>query len=990
MNPIDPVTENVNLEKEVETLKQNGWPADRFTTSEALRLATGLRNGGNRQLAQEVLTRALANFPDNAQFFNEQGRLYCDFKKYDQAVEWFDKTIKKKPKAEDTLRIAAFTGAGMALRNLRRFDEALEMLRQALQASGQTASAPLLLEQGWLAFYQKSYAEAFTRFQQAADQLPENEQHEARVGLLASCRQLDVLSAPYGKDSAKELVSGWQQTNVDPDEVINIFVDCSDFVLEHLNLYPAALRNAEHLIEIAEDNSDGVYYKIAALKWLRRYAAAEETYLAAPPELQTDPDIWKERANSFYEQKQFFKAYLHYSGKVLDQPNATDAEKELKDLLQDDLDAREWTIVSLRKMRRLEEARNEVNAALSEPEFKNKLNLLSELAAIHYAERDYDNAIKLYERALEIDDYDTFALQWRTASLRKKGNLPAAKLALNKALSKVPYAARLWDERGWFFFDQGNFEEALNAFDTAIQLDPYLVNKQFAKVETLLRLNHSDQALEVFKNLEQQFPNDAEVSEQLCWFYIRMGQLELAWEQQTKLRESYPDSALGWNALGGYELKQRNFGAAAEAFREAIAIVDYEPQYYVNLAFALIRQVKPSSELSRSELPKRDQLIEEARSHCRAALKLDPYNAKAYGCLGVIAFELDAFLDAESYFRKSIEVNPSEGSYVELGSLYSQMGCYDKAAATLKKALEINPNDALAYIELGNVAVWKEDNKQAVRYCREAIHAEPKNPDTYRALAIALMRAEQYDEAEGVVRKGLRALAPAKPWRLNLLLAQILVHLGDIANKDRKKKDLDLYEEALVYVNEAKQSHAPHADILFHSGIVQYRLEDFSTSQKNFSDCVKLNRDRYDADRNSRIVQAAIKQQRRLFKVNKSYSVILTIVCILFLAILWFSYFRGYKRTIMVNPPPAANNPAPTPVPKEEFMVDQPLLNVMTPILLGLLTIAALLPNLSKLKLPGFEAEITEPKPTDPNISAGPRGDIGFGTSLPIIDPEPR
>jgi hypothetical protein len=49
-----------------------------------------------------------------------------------------------------------------------------------------------------------------------------------------------------------------------------------------------------------------------------------------------------------------------------------------------------------------------------------------------------------------------------------------------------------------------------------------------------------------------------------------------------------------------------------------------------------------------------------------------------------------------------------------------------------------------------------------------------------------------------------------------------------------------------------------------------------------------------------------------------------------------------------------------------------------------------LLPNLSKLKLPGFEAEIVEPKTAPPDISTGQRGDIGFGSSLPIIDPEPR
>lgn len=976
----------------VESLRQCGWHCDLFTAPIALRLVRLLRQFGNHQCAQEVLTHALTAYPDQAEFFNEQGYLYSDLNRYDQAFDWFRETIKKNPQAANELHLAALVGAGGAQRNLRDFELAAEMFQQALVAAGGTASASLLIEQGWLCFYQKCYADAFARFQEAANQLPEKEKHAARVGLLASRRQLDLLSAIKGDDSARKLVSDWIAAEVLIDEVVNIFVECSGSVLEHLNLYPAALKNAEHLLEVAKDNErgkqQGVYFKIGALKWLRRYAAAEKTFLEASHKLQTDVLIWKERANTFFERKRFLEAYLHYSGKVLDRSDLSEDEKKLKKDLTKDLDAREWTIVSLRKMRRFDEARSEVNNALSVVD--KKLNFFSELAALHYAERDYDSAIELFNRALELNDYDTYALQWRAASLRKNGSLPEAKLAIDQALKKAPYAARLWDERGWLAFDQGEFDDAIKAFDKSIELDPYMIHRQFAKVEALLRLNRSDDALLVYTKLEQQFPNDAEIEEQLCWFYIKMGQLELARELQVRLRQCHPNSALGLTTLGGYELARKQYPLAEKAFRDAIAKVDYEPQYYVNLALALIRQVKSSGECSRLEAPKRDQLIDEAKQHCRTALKLDPYNAKAYGCLGVIAFKQETFLDAEFYFRKSIEVNPNEGSYGELGSLYCQMGSYDKATATLQKLLEVKPDDSHAYIELGNVAVWKEDNKEAVTYCRKAVFVEPQNIETHRALAIALMRADQYEEAELVVRKALRSLTPYKPWRLYLLLAQILVRIADTANKDRKKKDFDLYEEALGYVNEARRAHSLNADILFHLGIVQSRLEDFATSQKSFAECLKLNRDRFDAERNNRIVQASIQQQRRLLNINEKFSYGLALIFVVMLAALWIAYFRGHKRPLPAQSPTTVATAASTPVATDEFTVDRSLLNLMTPLLLGLLTIAALLPHLTKLKLPGFEAEIAEPKPPDPNISTGPRGETGFGSSLLIVDQEPR
>src|SRR5688572_27336345 len=274
--------------------------------------------------------------------------------------------------------------------------------------------------------------------------------------------------------------------------------------------------------------------------------------------------------------------------------------------------------------------------------------------------------------------------------------------------------------------------------------------------------------------------------------------------------------------------------AATNAFRRASAEAPYEPQYHINRAWALLRQVKEPGEMRTSDLPAREKLIDEAKKSCREALKLDPFNAKAYGCLGVIAFKRNAFLDAEVYFRKSIELNPSDGSYVELAALYCQMGRYEEATKRLTEAIELRKNDARAYIELGNVFVLEENNKEAVRQCREAIIVEPNNAEAHRALAIALMRSEQYDEAESTIRKALRIVPPSGQWRLHLLLSQILIQLGDISNRERKKKDFELYDEALKYVNEARRANpSPNADIFFHAGVVQYKLGDYRSSQKS-------------------------------------------------------------------------------------------------------------------------------------------------------------
>lgn len=92
--------------------------------------------------------------------------------------------------------------------------------------------------------------------------------------------------------------------------------------------------------------------------------------------------------------------------------------------------------------------------------------------------------------------------------------------------------------------------------------------------------------------------------------------------------------------------------------------------------------------------------------------------------------------------------------------------------------------------------------------------------------------------------------------------------------------------------------------------------------------------------------------------------------------------------------PPASNSgqaelAGKAPPNKQELVVDKSMLTVMTPLLLGLLVVGLVLPNLTKLKLfGGFEAEIAEIKTKE--ISSGPKGEMGLGSSLPTISPGPR
>lgn len=89
--------------------------------------------------------------------------------------------------------------------------------------------------------------------------------------------------------------------------------------------------------------------------------------------------------------------------------------------------------------------------------------------------------------------------------------------------------------------------------------------------------------------------------------------------------------------------------------------------------------------------------------------------------------EKGEYIDALDYIDKAIKMYPEEArAYMEKGVIYSYMGEYNKAEKALLKSIEIEPTD-LAYINLGYECFLKRDFKKALDYTNKAIEIDPDN-----------------------------------------------------------------------------------------------------------------------------------------------------------------------------------------------------------------------------------------------------------------------
>ena len=97
--------------------------------------------------------------------------------------------------------------------------------------------------------------------------------------------------------------------------------------------------------------------------------------------------------------------------------------------------------------------------------------------------------------------------------------------------------------------------------------------------------------------------------------------------------------------------------------------------------------------------------------------------------------------------------------YNEIGIEALQDGAYEKAVEAFMKAIENEPNDAVGYINLGNVFASLGDAEKGEPFFQQAIVLDPEAGTAYYGLANLYYNKERYEEAsklyEQAVRKGV-------------------------------------------------------------------------------------------------------------------------------------------------------------------------------------------------------------------------------------------
>jgi Flp pilus assembly protein TadD/nitrate/TMAO reductase-like tetraheme cytochrome c subunit len=162
-----------------------------------------------------------------------------------------------------------------------------------------------------------------------------------------------------------------------------------------------------------------------------------------------------------------------------------------------------------------------------------------------------------------------------------------------------------------------------------------------------------------------------------------------------------------WNDYGIGLLEQAQYGAAAEAFREAARLNPRDSDLLVNASIAEIRTEQFG--LERAQIGKAAALLE-------AALRLKPADPRArfFRAL-VLRAEGKAREAAEELARLAAEFPRDREVRRQLGQTTYQLGRLAEARAAFEAVLEIDPNDAGAYQFLSPIYAAEGRKEEAAR-----------------------------------------------------------------------------------------------------------------------------------------------------------------------------------------------------------------------------------------------------------------------------------
>lgn len=416
------------------------------------------------------------------------------------------------------------------------------------------------------------------------------------------------------------------------------------------------------------------------------------------------------------------------------------------------------------------------------------------LGSVYMLKGDLKAARTALEKAVTLDpEFITAAFNLARID-RAEGNYDAAKKRLNQILAKNPKSdLALLGLADLLVATKASPAEVTAAIQKAVDADPNSVSARLALIQYLASQKDWKAALNAAQAAQAAIPDTPSILEAMAALQQAAGENNLAVETYGQLAKLSGDNPLPLIKMAGVQSTLKDYSGAITSLKAALALAPDSSAVWVSLATAYMNANR----------------IEEGLADARRLQKERPSKAAGFALEGELQAARKQIPEAAAAYRNALARGPVPYSVIRQYTLLSTLDKADEAKALAQKWLKDNPKDVQVRAFLGQERLAKGDYKGAVPLYRAALENDPNNVMLLNNLAWSL--AESNDPKAVEVAERAYRIAPKVP-EVADTYGWILVQKGDTA------RGIELLRQAVELAPKDAEKRLHLAQALLKSG----------------------------------------------------------------------------------------------------------------------------------------------------------------------------
>jgi len=323
-------------------------------------------------------------------------------------------------------------------------------------------------------------------------------------------------------------------------------------------------------------------------------------------------------------------------------------------------------------------------------------------------------------------------------ALHNLGRYDEALQAYNRAIEIDPQLAAAWNNKGIILEGQGKYDEAIKAYDEVIRLDPNLAEAWHNKGVAFGKQSKYDEAIQAYDEAIRLNPNYANAWYNKGAALGKQGKYDEAIKAYDEVIRLDPNYAEPWNNKGNALYAQGKYDEAIKAYDEAIRLDPNLAEAWHNKGVALGKQSK----------------YDEAIKAYDEAIRLNPNYANAWYNKGNALYNLGKYDEAIKAYDEAIRLDPNHAkAWYGKGIALGKQGKYDEAIKCYDEAIRLDPNHAMAWNNRGNVLGRQGKYEDAINCFDEAIRLDTNLAEAWHNKGNALKLLGRTTEANAAFIK---------------------------------------------------------------------------------------------------------------------------------------------------------------------------------------------------------------------------------------------